>query len=66
MVRIPGFHCCGPISVPGQGMEILQGTCVWPKINKILKVKKKKKRKRLVPSIWDFPGRPVLKTLNFH
>ena len=46
MVRIPGFHCCGPISVPGQGMEILQGTFLWPKINKILKVKKKKKKKK--------------------
>ena len=27
MVRIPGFHCCGPGSVPGQGAEILQA--VW-------------------------------------
>ena len=24
MVRIPGFHCCGPGSVPCQGTEILQ------------------------------------------
>ena len=24
MVRIPGFHCCGPGSVPGQRTEILQ------------------------------------------
>ena len=27
MVRIPGFHCCGPGSIPGRGTEILQA--VW-------------------------------------
>ena len=26
VVRIPGFHCCGQGSVPGQGTEILQGS----------------------------------------
>ena len=26
MVRIPGFCCCGPGSIPGQGTEILQAT----------------------------------------
>ena len=43
MVRIPGFHCCGPGSIPGQGTEIPQAmehsqkkqtnkkkTTVWP------------------------------------
>ena len=24
VVRIPGFHCCGPGSIPGQGTESLQ------------------------------------------
>ena len=24
MVRIPGFHCCGPGSIPGWGTEVLQ------------------------------------------
>ena len=26
VVRIPGFHCGGPGSIPGQGTEILQAT----------------------------------------
>ena len=30
MVRIPGFHCHGPCSIPGLGTEILQATR-WPK-----------------------------------
>ena len=27
VVRIPGFHCCGLGSIPGQGTEILQAAC---------------------------------------
>ena len=30
VIRILGFHCCGPGSVPGWGAEILQNS-VWPK-----------------------------------
>ena len=26
VVRILGFHCYGPVSVPGQGTELLQAT----------------------------------------
>ena len=34
MVRIPGFHCCGPGSVPGQGTEIPQAVEHSQKTNK--------------------------------
>ena len=27
MVRIPGFHCRGPGSIPGRGTEILHAAC---------------------------------------
>ena len=37
MVRIPGFHCCDPGSIPGQGTEILQA--VWHGQNKKLQNK---------------------------
>ena len=38
MVRIPGFHCRGPGSVPGQGTEILAG--------RTAQAQKKKKKKK--------------------
>ena len=40
MVRVLGFHCCGPGSVPGQGTEILQAA------QHSQKKKKKKKKKK--------------------
>ena len=27
MVKIPGFHYCGPGSIPGEGTEIPQAMC---------------------------------------
>ena len=47
MVRIPGFHCRGPGSVPGQGTEILQAA------GAANKTKQNKTR--------DFPGGAVVK-----
>ena len=44
VVRILGFHCCGPGSIPGRGTEILQSH-----------VAKKNKTKRSVESfIWKW------------
>ena len=34
MVRILGFHCCGPGSVPGQGTEIPPAALRGPQTNK--------------------------------
>ena len=42
VVRIPGFHCRGPGSIPGLGTKTLQA--VWPK-------KKKKKKETLAPRL---------------
>ena len=51
VVRTPGFHCCGPGSVPGQGTKIPKATMVWPeeklctdfreKLDSVTKMKKK-------------------------
>ena len=43
MVRILGFHCRGPGSIPGQGNEIPQA------VQHGQKKKKKKKKKKMVP-----------------
>ena len=37
MVGIPGFHCHGPGSIPGQGTEILKAVQHGQEINKIKK-----------------------------
>ena len=38
MVRMPGFHCHGPGSIPGQGAEIPQATRRGKKKKKIANV----------------------------
>ena len=49
MVRIPGFHCCDPASVPGQGAEILQAE--WCSQKKLHWNKQEKLRHTLPTSI---------------
>ena len=44
-VRIPGFHCCGPGSIPAQGTEILQLAQHGPKKKKFAR---KRKRNRVM------------------
>ena len=45
MVRIPGFHCCGPGSIPARGTEITLALQCY--------LKKKKKRLSWQPGGWD-------------
>ena len=47
MVRIPGFHCPGPGSIPGRGTEIPY------KLHGVAKKKKKKQNLFLIRD-WEF------------